>query len=443
MKYLKKTDFLVYKLIKAEEKRQAETLMLIPSENLASKAVEEAVGSCLQNKYAEGYPFKRYYQGQEFIDQIETLVINRVKKAFKVPYANVQPLSGSPANLAVYIALLKPKDKIMGLDLAHGGHLTHGAKVSATGKFFRSISYTLAKNGQIDYQLIEKLALKEKPKIIVAGITSYPRILNWKKFSLIAKKINAYLMADIAHLAGLVLGGVYPSPVPFADIITTTTHKTLRGPRGAIIMATKKGLQKDPDLGVKIDKAIFPTLQGGPHMNNIAAIGVALKEAQSKKFKAYAREIIKNAQVLASELKKYNFNLVSQGTDTHLLLIDLRNKSIDGRTAAEALEKAGIIVNCNSVPWDTNPPFYPSGIRLGTPGITSRGMKEKEMKKIASWVNKIIEEVLKEQKKQKIAKEELKKKAVREKIIKAVKKIKEIKKEVKKLCLKFPLKTKY
>lgn len=443
MKYLKKTDKQIADLIRKEEKRQAETLMMIPSENIASQAVEEAVGSCLGNKYAEGYPFKRYYQGQKYVDQIETLVIKRAKKAFKVPQANVQPLSGSPANLAVYLGVLKPGDTLMGLALAHGGHLTHGALVSATGIYYRSVSYPLGKKGVMDYELIEKIALKEKPKLIVAGITAYPLALDWKRFSLISQKVNSYLMADIAHLAGLVIAGAYPNPVPWVDVITTTTHKTLRGPRGAIIMVTKKGLRKDPDLAKKIDKAVFPGLQGGPHINAIAAIGVALKEAMTAKFKKYAHQIVKNSKVLARELKKYNFDLVAGGSQTHLILINLKNKGLIGNLAAEALEEAGIVVNKNSVPFDPNPPFYPSGIRLGTPGITSRGMKEKEMIKIGRWINKTITEVKAVKDKMKISFAKEKKKSIREKIIKQCSGIREMRKEVKVLSKKFPLRKKY
>jgi len=286
-----------------------------------------------------------------------------------------------PANLAVYLGVLEPGDKLMGLALAHGGHLTHGSSVSATGKYYRSVSYVLGKDGVMDYDLIEKIARKEKPKIIVAGITAYPLQLNWKRFAQIADKVKAYLMADIAHLAGLVIGGVYPSPAPHVHIITTTTHKTLRGPRGAIIMVTNRGICKSPALTSKIDRAVFPGLQGGPHINAIAGIGVALKEAMTARFKKYAQQIVKNSKVLASELKKHGFNLVAGGSNTHLILIDLRNKGLIGNLAAEALEEAGIVLNYNAVPYDPNPPFYPSGIRLGTPGITSRGMKEKEMKK--------------------------------------------------------------
>lgn len=443
MKYLKKNDPAIYKLIKLEGKRQAETLMMIPSENMVSQAVQEAVGSVLGNKYAEGYPFRRYYQGQQYIDQIESLVIERVKKAFGVPFANVQPLSGAPANMAVYFALLNPGDKVMGLALAHGGHLTHGAPVNASAKYYKAINYTLGKDGMMDYELIEKLALKEKPQIIVAGITAYPKQLNWKKFRQISDKVGAWLMADIAHLAGLVLGGVYPSPAPWVDIITTTTHKTLRGPRGAIIMATDRGLKKDPDLGKKINRAVFPGLQGGPHENAIAGIGIALKETQSQRFKKYSAQIVKNCEVLAQELKKYGFNLVAGGSNTHVILMDLRKQEVGGKLVAEALEAAGIVLNYNAVPWDTNPPFYPSGIRLGTPGITSRGMKEKEMVKIAGWMNEVIEKVAQIRKNMKTTLDQERKRSMRETIIKNIKVIQEIKEQVKKLCLKFPIKEEY
>lgn len=443
MSYLKKIDPQIYKLIKAEEKRQSETLMMIPSENMSSWAVGEAVGSVLGNKYAEGYPYKRYYQGQAVVDELESLVIDRAKKAFQVPHANVQPLSGSPANLAVYLAVLQPGDKLMGLSLAHGGHLTHGAKVSASGIYYHSVSYILGKDGKMDYDLIEKLTLQEKPKVIVAGITAYPLQLDWQRFARITDKVKALLMADIAHLAGLVIGGAYPSPAPWVDIITTTTHKTLRGPRGAMIMVTARGLKKDPDLAKKIDKAVFPGLQGGPHINTIAGIGVALKEAMTPRFGQYARQIVKNSQTLAQELKKSGFNLVAGGSNTHLILIDLKNKGLTGNLAAEALEAVGIVLNRNPVPFDPNPPFYPSGMRLGTPGITSRGMKEKEMEKIAGWIDKVITETVKEKNKVKISFEREKKSAIRKKIISQVKIIKKIRQEVKKLCQQFPVRKRY
>lgn len=413
--------------------------MMIPSENIASEAVQQAVGSCLGNKYAEGYPGRRYYQGQEFVDHIENLTKKRAEKVFGVAHANVQALSGSPANLAVYLGLLKPGDTILGLDLAHGGHLTHGAKVSTSGIYYKSVSYTLNKQGKMDYEAIEKLALKHKPQIIVAGITAYPLKVNWSKFAQIADKVGAYLMTDIAHLSGLIAAGVYPSPAPHAHIITTTTHKTLRGPRGAMIMVTKKGVKKNPDLPKIIDSAVFPRLQGGPHMNAIAGIGIALKESMSPRFKKYGEQIIKNSQTLAKELKSKGFHLVAGGSNTHLILIDLRNKGVMGNLAAEALEAANIVLNRNSVPFDTNPPFYSSGIRMGTPGITSRGMKEKEMIKLASWISKIIDDIARIQSEQELTFDQIKKSATRKKIIASSKVIKEVKAEVIKLCKKFPV----
>ena len=443
MSYLKKTDPEIYKLIKLEEKRQAETLMIIPSENIASKAVEEAIGTSLGNKYAEGYPRKRYYQGQTIVDQVEDLVRERAKKLFGVPAVNVQPLSGSPANFAVYTALLNPGDTLMGLSLSSGGHLTHGATHTASSKYFRSIPYDVDKNGIIDYDLLFKTAKKERPKIIVAGTTAYARLLDWKKFALTADEVGAYLMADIAHVAGLVLADVYPTPVPFVHVVTTTTHKTLRGPRGAIIMTTQKGLKKDPDLAKKIDSAIIPGIQGGPHLNTIAGIGVALKEASTTRYKKYCQQIVKNAKSLAHELKKYNFDLVTGGTDCHLILIDLRNKGILGRITAIACERAGIILNYNRVPFDPNPSLYPSGIRLGTPGITSRGMKEKEMKKIAFWINQIVNGLIETKRKLKLNMTQERDRKLREKIIRLTKVTKFINIEIKKLCKKFPVKKTY
>ncbi len=440
---VKKVDKEMAELIKKECQRQEETLMMIPSENIASQAVQEAVGSCLGNKYAEGYPKKRYYQGQEFIDQIENLTKQRAKKAFGVPHANVQPLSGSPANLAVYLGILDPGDTIMGLDLAHGGHLTHGSKVSASGIYYNSVSYTLNKKGKMDYAAIEKLALKHKPKILVAGITAYPLQVDWAKFADIADKVNAYLMTDVAHLSGLIVSGAYPSPAPHAHIITTTTHKTLRGPRGAMILVTEKGLKKNADLAKTIDSAVFPRLQGGPHINSIAGIGVALKEAMTDRFKKYGAQVVKNSQTLAEELNKMDYKLVAGGSNTHLILIDLQNKNVIGNLAAEALEAANVVLNRNSVPFDPNPPFYPSGIRMGTPGITSRGMKEKEMIKLAGWINDVIEDVAEIKKKQKISFEQEKKKAVRKNIIAKSKKVKEVKTKVLDLCKRFPVQAEY
>lgn len=397
MANLKQIDPQIYKLIKLEEKRQEDVLEMIPSENYTSKAVMEALSTVLTNKYSEGYPKKRYYQGNKIVDDVELLAEERAQKLFGVPYANVQPYSGSPANSAVELALLTPfKDKIMGLSLAFGGHLTHGSPVSFSGKYFPIVSYTLRKDGYLDYKKIEKLTIKEKPKLIICGFTAYPRIVDFKRFGQIADKTGAYLLADISHITGLIVAGAHPSPVDHVHIIMTTTHKTLRGPRGAILMVTEKGLKKDPDLGDKLDKAVFPGLQGGPHDNQTAAIAVSLLEASKPAFKTYGKQIVANAKKLAEELKKFNFNLVSGGTDNHLLLIDLSNKNVNGAVAALALEIAGIVTNKNAVPNDSFPPFYPSGIRLGTPAITTRGMKEAEMVKIAKWINEAISEVQKD-----------------------------------------------
>lgn len=436
---LKKVDPQIYELIKLEEKRQKEVLEMIPSENYASSAVLEALGTVLNNKYSEGYPKRRYYQGNAVADSVEILAQDRAKKLFNVPYVNVQAHSGSPANLAVYVALLEPlKGKIMGLSLAFGGHLTHGQKMSATGKFFKSILYTLGEDGKLDYDAIEKQAISEKPDIIVCGFTAYPRTIDFEKFSKIADKVGAYLLADISHIAGLVAAGVHPSPVPFAHIVTTTTHKTLRGPRGALIMVTDKGLKKDPELPKKIDTAIIPGIQGGPHDNQTAAIAVALLEANNKNFRAYAKQIVANSKALASELIKHGFELASGGTDNHLLLIDLRDKKVNGAIAALGLEVAGIVVNKNGIPFDTNPPFYPGGIRLGTPAITTRGMKEKDMIKVANWINRAIEEVKNERLPDNKEERILFMKSFKKKI-QINKKLLAIAKEIKNFSLKFPL----
>ncbi len=384
----------IFEIIKQEKKRQREELHLIPSENYCSSQVIKAVGTELMNKYAEGQATKRYYQGNKFVDQVELLARERACKLFKVAHANVQPYSGSPANSAAEFAMLKNGETIMGLALASGGHLTHGhPKITFSGRFFKSVQYSVGKDGFLDYEEIKKLAKKAKPKLIIAGTTAYPRVLNWKKFREIADSVGAYLMADIAHIAGLVATGVHPSPTPWVDVITTTTHKTLRGPRGAMIMVTNRGLKKDPQLANKIDRAVFPALQGGPHMHTIAGIAVALKEASTKSFVGYAKQVVKNSKTLAKELKGYGFELVSGGTDNHLMLVDLRNKGVSGWVVAWALEMAGIILNYNAVPFDTNPPMYPSGIRLGTPVLTTRGMKEKEMKKVAKWINLVVDHV--------------------------------------------------
>ena len=392
---LERSDPEIYKLIKSEEERQSHTLEMIPSENYPSKAVLEALGSILTSKYSEGYPGKRYYAGNQFIDEIEKLAIERAKKLFGVSYVNVQPYSGSPANLAVYLAVCDFGQTIMGQDLLAGGHLTHGWKTNLSGKLFKSVSYSLNEDGYLNLEEVRSLAKKYLPRLIWCGGTAYPREIPFKEFAEIAEEVGAYLVADISHIAGLIAGGVHQSPVFFADIITTTTHKTLRGPRGAIIMVTEKGLRKDPEIIKKIEKAVFPSgCQGGPHNNQTAAIAVALKEAMEPEFKNYARQVVTNAKVLAEELKKRGIKLVSGGTDNHLLLIDLSpfGKGL-GIFLQEALELAGITTNKNTVPQEKSSPFYPSGLRLGTPAITTRGMKEEEMKKIASWIEAIIREI--------------------------------------------------
>ncbi len=410
---LKKQDPQIAKLIELETERQKTSLEMIPSENHSSLAVREALGSVLTDKYAEGYPGKRYYSGLEYYDVLENLCRDRAKKLFGVEHANVQPYSGSPANQAVYMAVLNPGETVMGLALPMGGHLTHGWKVNFSAKFFNSVQYVVdEKTNLIDYDAVKKQVQEVKPKLMWVGATAYPRVFDWKKLAEAADSVGAYLAADIAHIAGLVAGGAHPSPVPFVHIVTTTTHKTLRGPRGGMIMVTKKGLEKDPELAKKIDKAIFPGLQGGPHMHQIAGIAVCLKEASSPSFKKYAAQIVKNAKALAEALKSYGFKLVTDGTDNHLILMDLRNKDISGGDAATRLEAAGITINKNTIPYDPNPPFQPSGIRLGTPAITTRGMKEKEMKKIAEWYNRVISDE---------------------------KSIKKVREEIKSFCKKFPL----
>ncbi|HHH14095.1 MAG TPA: serine hydroxymethyltransferase [candidate division WWE3 bacterium] len=379
-------DKKIFQLIKQEEQRQREELQLIPSENYASREVLEPLSSVLSNKYSEGYPSKRYYQGNRVIDEIESLAIERAKKLFGADYANVQPLSGTPANLAVYLALLNPGDKIMSMNLASGGHLSHGSPISIVSHLYNIVFYNVNKNtGLLDYDEIEKLAKKEKPQLIIAGASAYPQEIDFKRFSQIAQSVGALFMADIAHIAGLVASKVHPSPVPYADVVTTTTHKTLRGPRGGLILAKE-------EYAKKIDKAVFPSgVQAGPHNNVHAAKAVCFYEALQPEFREYSQQIVKNAVKLAQELKNFGFNLVSGGTANHLLLIDVTNKAPDGRIVAESLEKAGIIVNYNMVPYDTKTPFRPSGIRLGTPAITSRGMKEDDMTLIAQWINRVVE----------------------------------------------------
>ena len=388
-------DTEISKLIKQEQKRQKSVINLIASENFVSKEVLEALGSELTNKYSEGYPGKRYYGGNEIIDKIEVLAQKRALKLFGLSAGkwavNVQPLSGSPANLAVYVATL-PTDgtgKILGMALDNGGHLTHGHKASATGKFFKQISFGVdPKTEVIDYEKLMTQAVKEKPHIIVAGFTAYPRKVDWKKFREIADACGALLMVDMSHIAGLIAGKAYPSPFPYADIVTTTTHKSLRGPRSAMIFS-----KIDPrELPKKIDKAVFPGLQGGPHNNQIAAIAVALKEASTPAFKKYAKQVMKNAKVLADTLKKKGWRIVSGGTDSHMVLVDtwMEGKGISGTEASDRLEKAGIIVNKNTIPGETRGAFDPSGIRLGTCAETTRGKTEKDFVKIAEKIDKVL-----------------------------------------------------
>jgi glycine hydroxymethyltransferase len=383
-KALAEVDPEIARLIESEERRQREKVRLIPSENYTSAAVLEACGTVLQNKYSEGYPGKRYYEGQQYIDQIEALAIQRAKSLFGVDHANVQPYSGSPANLAVYLAFCQPGDTIMGMALPAGGHLTHGWNVSITGKFFRSVAYGVKKEtGRVDLDEVRELAKKEKPKLLWCGGTAIPRTIDFAGFADIAKEVGAILVADIAHIAGLVAAGAHPSPVPHADVVSTTTHKTLRGPRGGMLMC------KGQHAGA-LDKAVFPGLQGGPHNQTTAGIAVALREASTEAFKKYAHQIVENAKALAAELTERGYDLVSGGTDNHLILVDLTNKEVPGKKAAQALDKAGLVLNYNTVPFDPRKPFDPSGIRLGTPCVTSRGMGPAEMKQIGAWLDRGI-----------------------------------------------------
>lgn len=390
MKYtsIQQEDPEIFDLIKGEERRQKEGLELIPSENYTYQAVMESMGSILTNKYSEGYAKKRYYNGNEFIDQIETIAIERAKALFKVPHANVQPYSGSPANFAVYLACCEPGDTVLGLNLPDGGHLTHGWKVSATGIFYKSFPYHVKEDGRIDFDEVARLAKEHKPKLIWAGATAYCYQYEYDKFAEIADSVGAYFAADIAHVAGLIAAGVHTDPVPHADIVTTTTHKTLRGPRGGMIMVTEKGLKKDAELGNKIDKAIFPGLQGGPHDHQTAAIAIALKEAATPEFKEYGAQIVKNAKTLAETLVKRGFKLVSGGTENHLILMDLEPQFGPGGGifGSEILETAGMTVNKNTVPKDPSSPFYPTGLRLGSPALTTRGFKEADFVKVGDWI---------------------------------------------------------
>jgi len=384
---LREVDSEIATLIDQEHRRQHEKMRLIPSENYASRAVLEATGSCLTNKYSEGYAGKRYYEGQQVIDGIERLAIGRLKELFGVDHANVQPYSGSPANFAVYFAFCKPGDPVVGMALPSGGHLTHGWSVSVTGSFFDAHQYGVRRDDHlIDFDEVAKLAREHKPKLLWCGGTAYPRVLDYARFAEIAQEVGAVLVADIAHIAGLIAGGAHPSPVGKAEVITSTTHKTLRGPRGGMIMCDKKHRKA-------INKAVFPGLQGGPHNHTTAAIAVAAKEASTPEFKTYAENIVLNSKSLAEVLLGGGLDLVSGGTDNHLILADLTPKNVPGKVAAQALDRAGIVCNYNSVPFDTRKPFDPSGIRLGTPSITSRGMGPSEMKLLGKWIVDVIDNV--------------------------------------------------
>jgi glycine hydroxymethyltransferase len=384
---LEQYDPQIYELIRQEKARQSGAIRLIPSENYVSKAVMMASGSCLTNKYAEGYPGRRYYEGQQVTDLIEKMAQERVKKLFKADHANVQPYSGSIANWAAYLALIEPGETIMGLSLPYGGHLTHGWKVSVTSRIFNSVQYTVnPQTGRFDYNQIEELAKKHRPKIIISGATAYPREIDFEIFGQIAKDVGAYHVSDIAHVAGLVVAGIHKSPVPYADIVSTTSHKTLRGPRGGMLLCKAEHAEK-------VDRAVFPGLQGGPHMQTLTAIAVAMAEADTPEFVAYAKQIVKNAKALAEKLLEYGFNLSSGGTDNHLILIDLRNKNVLGKKLAKALDRARIETNYNTTPLDPAHPSNPTGLRIGTPAVTTRGMKEEQMSQIAGFINRVVDNV--------------------------------------------------
>lgn len=441
MSNLKSTDPKIANLIAGEKKRQRDVLQMIPSENYVSKAVLEALGSIFVNKYSEGYPQKRYYQGNDFVDPLESLCIERAKKLFRVAHVNVQPYSGSPGNLEVLAAVCQLGDPILSQHLSMGGHLSMGQQASWTSKYYQPYYYGLTKDGDVNWQELEEKAKKHRPKIIFSGGTGFTRIFDFGRYGQIADLVGAYFVADIAHIAGLVVGRCHPSPAKHAHIIMTTTHKTLRGPRGAMIMVTKKGLVKDGELPAKIDRSVFPGHQGGPHNHTIAALAVALKEAAESKFRKYAKQIVKNSKALARELQKYDFNLIGGGSENHMIWIDLRNKKIDGWTAAWALEAAGIVANRQTIPFDPRSAYYPSGLRLGTPAITSRGMREKEMKIIAGILNETIEYVanmdlrsigspIKE-------KDQASRRFFKKQIFKENQLVK-IKEKVRKLCSKFP-----
>ncbi len=409
MKNLKKQDKAVYQAIQNESKRQQEGMELIASENYVSDAVLEALGSVFTNKYSEGYPGKRYYGGQDFTDVVEDLAIERAKKLFKAQHVNVQPHSGAPANMIAYSAVLEPGDKVMGMDLSHGGHLTHGHPVTLSAQIYNFVGYKTNEKGEIDYDALEKMAKKEKPKLMLAGFSAYSRKINYRRFTQIAKKVGAISMIDIAHIAGLIAGKAIVNPVPYFDIVTTTTHKTLRGPRGGMIMCKKQYAQA-------IDKSAFPGFQGGPHMNNIAAKAVALGEALTVSFQKYSKQVLKNAKVLEQELKKYDFKIVFGKTENHMVLVDVfGSKGVTGKELEIALDEVGITLNKNMIPDDPRSPFDPSGVRIGVPAVTTRGMKERDIIKIVGWMNRVTENINDD------------------------KALKEIKKEVVGFCKKFPL----
>ena len=392
MSYIDKIDPEISELINEEHERQQRNIELIASENFVSNGVMEAAGSCLTNKYAEGYPHKRYYGGCEVVDKVEDLARDRAKELYDADHANVQPHSGSQANQAVYFSVLEPGDKVLAMDLTHGGHLTHGSPVNMSGSYYDVVHYGVTKEEEIiDYDQVEKLAKEHKPKLIIAGASAYPRVINFKRFREIADEVGAYFMVDMAHIAGLVAADLHPNPVPHADFVTTTTHKTLRGTRGGMILCKEEHAKK-------VDKAIFPGIQGGPLMHIIAAKAVAFKEALTDEFKKYQKQIIKNAEALATKLESYGMRLVSGGTDNHLMLVDLNNMDITGKDAETALDKVGITLNKNTIPYETRSPFVTSGIRIGTPAVTTRGMKEKEMEKIGELIFETLKNIENEEK---------------------------------------------
>ncbi len=436
---LQEQDVDVYRIWQRERQRQREGVELIPSENYVSEAVLEAMGSIFTNKYSEGYPGRRYYGGNEYADEVERLAQERAKTLFGVPHANVQPYSGSPANLAVYLATCQPGDVIMGQNLPDGGHLTHGWKVSVTGTYYRSVPYHVKRDGYVDLEEVWRLAREHRPKLIWCGATAYVREFPFREFAEVADEVGAYFAADIAHIAGLVIAGAHESPVPYAHIITTTTHKTLRGPRGAMIMVTQRGLEKNAELAERIDAAIFPGLQGGPHDHTTAAIAVALGEAMQPAFRAYGRQVVANAKVLAQGLIQQGFRLVTGGTDNHMILLDLTPGGAGrGVFLQEALDRVGITVNKNTIPGEPSSAFYPSGIRLGTPAATTRGMREAEMEQLAVWIAQVAAAVNEFQ----LPTDPKARSAQRKEFRKAIEEnsqLARLHKEVRAFCLKFPV----